>query len=170
VLSHIVLIIPGFRYLVKRIQIQKFILTGPQIIGIFLREVFTLKDATGDEYRSTLVSLLEKAEEQYARTVLYLSGGALAVTFAFVDKVAVVESTACARTILLCAWLAWGFSTTVIALSPLSSRESLIKAIHQFDTQTITSDNRGGIWTKATVALNLAGAVLFITGIIYGFP
>ena len=59
------------------------------------------------EYRNWLIAAEQKAQEDFDKTVLSLSGGALGISFAFVKDI-VGDQPLIKTKFLLTAWIAWG--------------------------------------------------------------
>lgn len=116
-------------------------------------------------YRQHLVLAEQKAQEDYDKAVTSLSGGALAVSFAFLEKV-VGSGPAQSPGLLFSAWVLWAASISCVMVSYLLSRQALRKAITQVDTKAIHIRRPGGVMSLATEALNIASGALFIVGVI----
>lgn len=115
-------------------------------------------------YRQELVGAEERAQADYDKTLLALSGGALGVSFAFVDKL--VSPPMVAASLLVSAWVCWVLSLTVVLASHFLSHLAHQKAIQQTDDGTIRTARPGG---KASVCLkicNWVGGPVFITGVV----
>ena len=82
------------------------------------------------EYRSHIITAKQQAQEDFDKTVLTLSGGALGISFVFVKDIVgnnpLINSWA-----LFAAWIAWGFSVTCILVSYYASQQALRKTIKQ---------------------------------------
>lgn len=117
-----------------------------------------------DEYRKWLVSAEQKSQEAFDKTVLSLSGGALAISFTFIKDIIGPESIVL-TSLLIAAWLAWAFSTFAVLCSYYLSHLALRQAITQVDNGTIYKQPPGGKFACLTAMLNAAGAVLFLVGI-----
>ena len=117
------------------------------------------------EYRKFLVSAEQKAQEDFDKTVLALSGGALGVSFTFLKEVIGTNSIA-SPGFLLGSWISWGLSTFCILASYYLSHLALRQAIDQVDDGTIYLQTPGGGFSSWTARLNAAGGVLFLTGVI----
>jgi hypothetical protein len=116
------------------------------------------------KYREFLIEAERKSQEDFDKTVLSLSGGALGISFIFLKDVigsAPVYDTA----FLLGSWVSWGLSSTLVLASFYVSDLSLRKAIKQVDAGTIYESRAGGWLSILTTALNPAGAILFFVGI-----
>ena len=117
-------------------------------------------------YRAHLMEAEQKSQEQYDKAVLAMSGGGLAISFAFVKDI--VGSTPVQQPcLLLLAWVSWGLSVTSVLFSFFFSQLALRKAIPQVDEQTVFVSRPGGWYDVATAALNCAGGVLFLVGVVF---
>lgn len=117
------------------------------------------------EYRKNLVAAEQKAQEDFDKTVLTLSGGALGISFAFLKDV--IGANPIAHPYLLfAAWVAWGFSTFSVLASYHLSHLALRKAVKQVDEGLIYKQRAGGVFATWTARLNEAGAVLFLVGVL----
>jgi hypothetical protein len=115
------------------------------------------------EYRALLNDTEQKAQEDFDKTVLALSGGALGLSFAFTKDV--VGPGNMVHTVwLFGAWLGWGLSSTAVLISFYFSQLALRKAIYQLDSGKLSEERAGGFYDRATAGLNLAGLVLFVVG------
>jgi len=123
-------------------------------------------DTSIKEYRTLLMTLEQKAQEDFDKTVLTLSGGALGVSFAFV-KDFVGQSPIQCPWLLFGAWLAWGVSVTLVLVSFFSSNLALRKAIKQLDDDKIHSEHPGGVSDKITAFLNISSGILFLLGVVF---
>lgn len=117
------------------------------------------------EYRQWLIAAEQKSQEAYDKTVLSLSGGALGISFVFLKDVIHDVPLAHAE-YLLGAWLSWGLSSTSILISFFLSHLALRRAINQIDSDEINTTSPGGIYSKVTAAANIAGALLFLIGVL----
>lgn len=119
-----------------------------------------------NEYRQWLISAEQKAQDDFDKAVLALSGGALGISFIFVKDIigpGAIHSPA----LLLVAWLAWAFSSLAILASYFASHLALRQAIKQCDDGSIYGNTPGGIFSRITRNLNAAGAILFVVGICF---
>ena len=116
------------------------------------------------DYRSWLVAAEQKSQEDFDKTILSLSGGALGISFVFLKDV-VGPHPILQTGFLLAAWLAWGFSTFSVLTSYYLSHLALRRAISQVDDRTIYKNPPGGTYAWWTAILNAAGAVLFLAGV-----
>ncbi len=118
-----------------------------------------------DDYRNSLERAEEKAQEDFDKTVVYLSTGALGVSFAFVHQYLEGQAPT-AQYLLLLAWTAWALSAFAVLLSYYFSQQALRHAIEQVDRKTIDDEHAGGRFDKVTGFLNGAGAALFFVGLV----
>ena len=117
------------------------------------------------EYRSLLITSEQKAQEDYDKTVLSLSGGALGVSFAFVKDVVGSQSMAHSE-FLLMAWIAWGISATCVLASFYFSQQALRRTIKQVDANKVYEQIPGGFFSRLTAILNASGGLLFFIGVV----
>lgn len=117
------------------------------------------------KYRAFLVVAEQKAQEDFDKTVLSLSGGALGVSFAFVKDIVGSQPMVYSE-LLLGAWIAWGASITFILTSFYTSRQALKKAIQQVDAGQIYDQFPGGWYSRFVAILNTFGGLLFFIGVV----
>lgn len=116
------------------------------------------------EYRKWLVAAEQKSQEDFDKTVLSLSGGALGISFVFLKDVVGPQPIVLSG-FLLAAWLTWAFSTFSVLTSFYLSHLALRRAIGQVDDGTIHKQTPGGAFACLTAILNATGAVLFLVGV-----
>jgi len=116
------------------------------------------------EYRSLLVAAAQKAQDDFDKTVLSLSGGALGISFAFVKDIVGNQSLAHSA-LLLMSWIAWGISITCVLASFYFSQQALRKTIKQVDADNVYEQLPGGIHSRITATLNALGGLLFLVGV-----
>lgn len=117
------------------------------------------------DYRKHLQTAEQKSQEDFDKTVLSLSGGALGISFVFLRDV-IGPNPVVEPNLLFTAWVAWGMSTFCVLASYYSSQLTLRKAISQVDAKTIRNEKAGGAYRLITAFLNAAGACLFLVGVI----
>jgi hypothetical protein len=118
------------------------------------------------KYREWLVSAEKDSQDQFDKTVLSLSGGALGISFVFLKDV-IGESTVHSPTLLMVSWMAWGLSSFAVLASFYLSHLALRRAITQVDSGTIGQQRAGGWLSIATAILNATGAILFFAGVCF---
>lgn len=129
-------------------------------------EQSSIEKEADPEYRQWLVVAEQKAQEDFDKTVLTLSGGALGISFAFVKDI-VGDNAIYNSSWLVVAWVSWALSTSAMLGSFFVSRLALRKAIRQCDEGTIYCESPGGFYTVLTRLLNVCGAVLFVLGVCF---
>jgi len=117
------------------------------------------------DYRKHLQIAEQKSQEDFDKTVLSLSGGALGISFVFLKDV-IGPNPISEPGLLFAAWVAWGSSTFCVLASYYASHLALREAINQIDKKTIRNGRPGGAYNLITACLNAAGAVLFLIGVL----
>ncbi len=117
------------------------------------------------DYRKHLVTADQKSQEDFDKTVLSLSGGALGISFVFLKDV-IGPNPIHSPELLFAAWVAWGASTFCVLLSYYLSHLAIRAVIRQIDQDKLHLEKTGGSYSTATATLNVAGAVLFLIGVV----
>lgn len=117
------------------------------------------------DHRKHLVAADQKSQEDFDKTVLSLSGGALGISFVFLKDV-IGPNPIQSPELLFAAWVAWGASTFCVLVSYYLSHLAIRTMIRQIDQDTLHMEKSGGRHTNATTFLNAAGAILFLIGVI----
>ena len=117
------------------------------------------------EYRQYLLLAEQKAQDAYDKTILSLSGGALGISFAFIDKFLTGHSVA-HPSCLVSSWAVWASSVALILTSHLFSGQSLRRAIKQTDANQIYKQTPGGGWARLTAFCNIAAGITFLAGVV----
>ncbi|MDQ8037034.1 MAG: hypothetical protein REI12_06395 [Pedobacter sp.] len=118
-----------------------------------------------ESYRNTLIAAEQKSQDDYDKTIVSLSGGALGITLLFIENV-IGDSAPQETWALISAWSFWAASLAAVVISYFFSRLALRKAIDQCDSNNY-SEGVGGWATKTTNALNAVSGLFFVTGIIF---
>jgi len=113
------------------------------------------------EYRQQLLALEEKAQAVFDTTVVTLSGGALGVSFAFMNTF-VGTSPVVERPYLIAAWAAWVGSLAASLASHYFSTFAIRRRIETVDSGA-KKDHAIG-WDRAVVIANGASGILFLAG------
>jgi hypothetical protein len=116
------------------------------------------------DYRKWLVTAEQKSQDDFDKTILSLSGGALGISFVFIKDI-IGPHPIVHPGFLLAAWLTWAFSTFSVLTSYYLSHLALRRAISQVDNGSIYSQPPGGKFARWTAILNAAGALLFLIGV-----
>ncbi|MBC8253456.1 MAG: hypothetical protein H8E35_05445 [Ardenticatenia bacterium] len=119
------------------------------------------------EYRRFLISAEQKSQEDFDKTVIALSGGALGISFAFVKNF-VGEQPPQKPCLLLISWMAWATSVTCVLASLYFSQQALRQAVKQIDSGSdeVYRATPGGVHSHLTRILNALGGLLFLIGVI----
>ena len=117
------------------------------------------------EYRKQIQVAEQKSQEDFDKTVLSLSAGALGISFVFLKDVIGPNPVLLPR-MLFAAWVFWGLSSFSVLASYFLSHIALRHTIKQIDNDTLHKEVPGGPFRKPLVYLNGAGAVFFVVGII----
>jgi hypothetical protein len=117
------------------------------------------------EYRKFLQAAEQKAQEDFDKTVLSLSGGALGISFVFLKDVLGSKPVEVPR-LLLGSWVCWGASALSVLISFYLSHLALREAIRQVDAGEIDGRRPGGQYALATEMFNALGASLFFIGVL----
>lgn len=120
------------------------------------------------KYRDYLVLAHQKGQESYDKTIMYLSGGALAISFSFLSQV-VGSGPLRLPWMLLFAWFCWAFSIAAVAFSFLASIRAHRRAIDTVDSGNPYARKLGGIADRIATVLNLSGGGLFLLGLVFVF-
>jgi len=121
-------------------------------------------DDLDNQYRNNLEKLEQKAQDDYDKTVLTLSGGALGITIAFINDIIGSDHVINSKYIF-CSWILWTISMTAILLSFYTSVNAMRKAIEQVDKRE--TNNKPAGWDTATGILNIIGGLSFIIGVVF---
>ena len=116
-----------------------------------------------EDYRKHLLVAEQKAQEDFDKTVITLSGGGLGVSFAFVANVVHGKVIVSPR-LLFYAWSSWGASLAVVLFSYYLSIRALRKALRQAYAGSVYLQHPGGWVAKYIDIANTVGGILFFFG------
>jgi drug/metabolite transporter (DMT)-like permease len=122
-------------------------------------------DESLEKYRAHLIAAEQKAQEDFDKTLISLSGGALGVSFVFL-KDFLGKGPITYKGLLLSAWLCWGVSVISVLFSFFASNLALRRAITQVDAEKMYEEHVGGRFDTLTAVLNVIGGILFFSGVI----
>jgi len=114
-------------------------------------------------YRGLLQELSVKSQEQYDKTVITLSTGALGLSFVFIKDVVDVK-VASNINFLTGAWICFALSVLSVLLSFLASKYALDRAIVAEDNNEEIGIDRAD---SITTILNWLSAAFFIVGLVF---
>lgn len=118
------------------------------------------------QYRSDLIALLQKSQEQFDKAIITLSGGALGISFSFINKF--IKTTDIVNEMyLILSWSSWGFSIACALLGFYLSPLAIERAIKQVDSGKIHEEHPGGFLDIVVRRCNLLSALLFLIGIVF---
>lgn len=119
------------------------------------------------EYQRHLVLAEQKAQEDYDKTLVFLAGGSLAISFAFLDTITTGPPFA-SVVWLIVSWSLWALSLTTVLgsfwLSRLALRRALIVSL---DETTSDVDNPAGSLGTVTQWANAVAGILFVGGLFF---
>lgn len=118
------------------------------------------------EYRKQCLDLSFKAQEDYDKGVMTLSGGGLGISLTFIDKFIQLKTGACVN-LLFTSWIFWILSLCCVLYSYYSANKAMLKTVEQIDSgKDPYEENRGGIFNSLTHLLNICSGVFFVLGIV----
>ncbi|MES9887272.1 MAG: hypothetical protein ABW140_10700 [Candidatus Sedimenticola sp. 6PFRAG1] len=124
------------------------------------------KDGDLNEYRQGLIDTQRKLNESYDKLLVTLSGGALALSIAFLKDV--IGSNAIVHPhLLLIAWAFFVISLASILCEILFGIQAHKRAIQQIDDQIIYDEKVGGKSSNWTTRFHWAAAANLIAGLIF---
>ncbi len=117
------------------------------------------------EYRKLLIANEQDAIDEFDKAIIALSGGALAISFAFIKDIVKPENMI-ETGWLLWAWVSWGMSIIFVVAAYYSSHVANYIAIKQVDEKKIYSEAPGRRANTVTLVLNPLAGIAFILGLI----
>ena len=116
-------------------------------------------------YRDGLVTDFQKAQDDFDKTVLMLSSGALGITISFIKDI-VGNKPIVYPWLIFLAWCFWGLSVLAVLLSYYFSHLAFGKALKQFDHGKTYKERLGGWFDFATRVCNWLDGVCFVIGMV----
>jgi len=117
-----------------------------------------------EEYRKHLVVAEQKAQEDFDKTIITLSGGALGISFAFIGNV-IRDKPIIDTPLLFYAWWSWAGSLVAVLISYYLSVIALRMALRQAYSGAIYMREPGGFAARLVDITNVVGAALFFVGL-----
>ena len=117
------------------------------------------------EYRNALLEGDKVAVQGYDKAVMTLSGGAIAISFAFIKDICGFNDLVHSG-LLLCAWGVWGFSILCVLVSHYCSHQAMRRALIDLNNNNLKFERPGRGWDTAINILNPVGGLLFLVGLI----
>lgn len=120
---------------------------------------------TKQQYRQDYIKSEQHSQDELDKTLIKLSGGAFAITFAFVSNF--IDNEPVLVVWLIASWLSWGASIVCSLTSYYLNTLAFRKAIDELDNgKDFENADLGGYYTKALNILNPISLGLFTAGII----
>lgn len=117
-------------------------------------------------YRNHLVQSEQKSLEAYDKSLLALSGGALGISFAFINEI-IGPGEINSDWLLVTAWACWVATMGGTITSFYVSHLALRRAIQQVDNKRIYVERPGGRFSAITNTLNAVSGGLFLLGLVF---
>mgnify|MGYP000157643279 CR=1 FL=1 len=118
-----------------------------------------------EEYRNNLIAAEQKSQDDYDKTIVSLSGGALAISLVFIKDI-IGDTDPILLWTVITAWALWASSLASVVTSYFLSRLALRIAILQTDNNDFAA-GVGGWPAKATQYFNAISGILFVSGIVF---
>ncbi|MFT7056693.1 MAG: hypothetical protein ACJAR3_002332 [Roseivirga sp.] len=118
-----------------------------------------------EEYRNNLIAAEQKSQDDYDKTIVSLSGGALGISIVFIKDIIGTSDPVMLWTVIT-AWASWATSLASVVTSYFLSRMALRVAILQNDKNDFSA-GVGGWAAKATHFLNAISGLMFLSGIVF---
>ncbi len=118
-----------------------------------------------DEYRAQLLDYAKQSQTSYDSTLITLSGGALGISFAFVNQF-IGNAPIRGMPLLMTAWICWVISLGAMLFSFYSSNRALQKVVEAIDKGESLSERPGGRLDELTGGLNAISGILLVVGVI----
>ena len=117
------------------------------------------------KYRADLVETEKFLKDNYDKLVITLSGGALALSLAFLKDIVNLDK-AVSLWLLILSWSCFILSLSAVLGAISFGIEAHRRAIHQVDEGIIHQQIPGGFWSKLTKNFHRSSALLLLTGLI----
>lgn len=118
-------------------------------------------------YREYLVELYTKTQEEFDRTLLALSGGALGVSFAFV-KDFLGTGNVVRKDLLFVSWCCWIVTLALTLISQYLASVTIGIALKKLDRQKwLDPDEPGGRLAKGVTVGTGAAGLFFLVGLLF---
>lgn len=114
------------------------------------------------KYAETLLQSMQESQDQYDKSIITLSSGALGLSFAFIDKLVHLDS-AQRKLLLLMSWIFWAGAISSTLASFYFSQKAMELAYNKWQTKERDFKNPSD---KLTRCLNLISGLAFLSGVI----
>jgi len=125
-----------------------------------------MDEKTASEYRKQLIDLEQSVHESYDKTLITLSGGALATSIAFLKDI-VGDKTPICKEYATYAWISWSTSLVLLLMGLYFGTLAYRHAVKQLDENKLNEKNPGGLWNPLIKGLNAFGGITFVVGLIF---
>lgn len=125
-----------------------------------------MDDTQKTEYRNRLLDAEQKIGESCDKTLITLSGGALAISVTFIKEV-LGEEDAQFLCVLSFSWSLWAISLTSVLLALYFASHAYRNAIKALDAGTLDLNRPGGVFSLLTNILNAIGGLSFLLGVLF---
>lgn len=115
------------------------------------------------DYRRLLQELENKAQDEYDKTVIMLSTGALGLSFTFLKDIVNLKE-AHSMYLMMGAWICWAISASSVLYSFYSSRQALRQEIEDLDNEIERVNNH---FDRLTGMLNFWSGTFFVVGLFF---
>lgn len=119
-----------------------------------------------EEYRRTLLECDKSSVQEYDKAVMTLSGGALGVSFSFLQYIGKPDALE-HLSYLLIAWGMWGLSITFVLFSHYASHLAMRRALKDLNHDRLNYDKPGQHWDIIINVINPVGGGLFFVGLVF---
>ena len=118
-----------------------------------------------DDYRAQLLDYAKQSQASYDSTLITLSGGALGISFAFVNQF-IGDAPMRGLPLLIITWIFWIASLGAVLFSFYTSNRALLKVVDKIDEGQQLSQKPGGRVDQLTGWLNAASPILLLLGVV----
>jgi hypothetical protein len=114
------------------------------------------------KYGDTLLQSMQESQDQYDKSIITLSSGALGLSFAFIDKLVHLDH-AQGKWVLLASWIFWAGAISSTLASFYFSQKAMELAYNKWQAKEYDFKNPSD---KLTRSLNLISGLAFLSGVI----
>jgi hypothetical protein len=114
------------------------------------------------KYGETLLQSMQESQDQYDKSIISLSSGALGISFAFIDKL-IDMGHAHGKPLLLTAWIFWAAAICSTLVSFYVSQRAMELAYKKWQAKEYGFTNP---WDWLTRVLNIISGLTFLLGVI----
>ena len=119
-----------------------------------------------NNYRDQLILAEQKAQGDYDKSIVSLSGGALGISLVFIKDIIGAAQPLFLWCVVV-AWSLWAFSIMSVVISYFTSGIALRKATAQHDKKEENQGRPGGCAAIVTQIFNILSGSSFVIGIVF---